>query len=272
MSNPQRIRIEANGLRWLNRAAPQGATPLFLWEDRENGIMAMEEAPAGHEDWKSQLLAGNIRRQNFQRAGSLLGIIHRQSNEEAEEVRSSFDVTEYFESLRLEPYYVYTAHKIPASKRFLHDLINTTRLTRLSLVHGDFSPKNILVYPSRLIILDYEVIHFGDPAFDVGFALSHLLSKAHHLPECRRALIDGVKLFWSAYCNEIHSISWAGRVEARAVRHTLACLLARVAGKSPLEYLTKQESLRQLQLALTMMSVLPHSIGNLVEEFAGKIS
>jgi hypothetical protein len=61
-------------------------------------------------------------------------------------------------------------------------------------------------------------------------------------------------------------------VEARAVRHTLACLLARVAGKSPLEYLTKQESLRQLQLALTMMSVLPHSIGNLVEEFAGKIS
>ena len=39
--------------------------------------------------------------------------------------------------------------------------------------------------------------------------------------------------------------AWAADLETRAVRHTLACLLARVVGRSPLEYLDAAERSRQ---------------------------
>ena len=109
---------------------------------------------------------------------------------------------------------------------------------RNSLVHGDFSPKNTLIYRGKLILLDYEVVHFGDPGFDVGFALTHFLSKANHLRSERDRIGAAAALFWNVYRREIDSLEWAQTLEPRAVRHTLGCLLARVIGKSPLEYLT----------------------------------
>jgi tRNA A-37 threonylcarbamoyl transferase component Bud32 len=271
-SDPRRIQVETNGLRWLNRIAPCGATPAFLWEDRENYLMAMELIPHGHENWKSLLLAGKINTTHFEQFGALLGTIHRRSAEIAEQVYPVFESTVYFETLRLGPYYVYTAEKIAAAAGFLNTLVEETGANRLSLVHGDFSPKNTLVYQGRLIILDYEVIHFGDPAFDLGFALTHFLSKAHHLPEHRDVLVNAAQFFYRAYYEEISTMSWACDVEARAVRHTLACLLARVAGKSPLEYLSREESARQLGAVLTMMAAPPCSIANLVDEFIRKIA
>ena len=271
-SDPRRIQAETNGLRWLNRLAPYGATPAFLWEDRENYLMAMECVPNGHENWKSLLLAGKINALHFERFGALLGTIHRRSAEIAEQVRPVFESTAYFETLRLEPYYGYTAKKILVAAGFLNTLVKETYANRLSLVHGDFSPKNTLVYQGRLIILDYEVIHFGDPAFDLGFALTHFLSKAHHLPAHRDVLVKAAKLFSGAYYEEISTMSWACDVEARAVRHTLACLVARVAGKSPLEYLSPEESARQLGAVLSMMAASPCSVSNLIDEFIQKVA
>ena len=99
-----------------------------------------------------------------------------------------FDDRSFFESLRLEPYYLYTATQVPAGRDVpATSWSRDTRERRLTLVHGDYSPKNVLVHDDRLILLDHEVIHWGDPAFDVGFALTHLLSKAHHLPTHREA-------------------------------------------------------------------------------------
>ena len=271
-SSLERIRVEANALRWLNRLAPPGATPAFLWEDWENHILAMESAPVGHENWKSLLLAGQIMPELFARFGILLGAIHRRSSEAAGEIRGAFDDTTHFESLRLDPYYIYTADTIPTSASFLRSLVQETRRCRLSLVHGDFSPKNTLVYRGRLIILDYETVHFGDPAFDGGFALALFLSKAHHLRKDRILLANSAVLFWQAYAREISSLAWVDALEERVVRNTLGCLLARVAGKSLLEYLTKTELLRQRDAVLALMAAPPRSIPDLTDEFIGRIS
>jgi 5-methylthioribose kinase len=130
------------------------------------------------------------------------------------------------------------------------------------LVHGDYSPKNVLIHADRLVLLDHEVIHFGDPAFDLGFALTHLLSKAHHMPPYRREFLAAADEFWQVY-----SQAAAANLESRAVRHTLACLLARVAGRSPLEYLTPQERLRQHDAVLRIMPNPPQSIAGLVRTF-----
>ena len=269
-SSPDRIMVEARALRWLNQLAPKGTTPSLTFEDAGAHLMAMEAIPIDHENWKSVLMSGRVISDHFEQFGSLLGTIHRKSAESGPELRSAFADTSYFDSLRLGPYYRYAAQQTPEAASFLETLAEETLRHKLSLVHGDFSPKNALVYRGKLILLDYEVVHFGDPAFDVGFGLTHFLSKAHHLGKRRSRLANAAALFWRVYFNEITSLGW-NEIEPRAVRHTLGCLLARVAGKSPLEYLTVEEAVRQKEVALQLIVNPPTTIVVLIDRFIQKI-
>ena len=135
----------------------------------------------------------------------MLAAIHRRSYERREELAPRFDNRSFFESLRLEPYYVFPTTTVPEAASFLHALIDETRRRRLTLVHGDFSPKNILIHKERLVLLDHEVIHWGDPAFDVGFSLTHLLSKAHYLPRRRAAFAAAARAYWNCYATALGS-------------------------------------------------------------------
>jgi 5-methylthioribose kinase len=270
-SSPERIGVEAKALRCLNRLAPPGNTPAFIFEDLPNHLMGMEAVPEPHDNWKSVLLSRRIIPNHFEQFGLLLGAIHRESSASGSELRSSFADTTYFETLRLEPYYLYAAQRVAEASPFLHDLTQETLHHKDSLVHGDFSPKNTLIYDGRLILLDYEVVHFGDPAFDLGFALTHFLSKAHHLRGERNRLARATELFWQVYWGEISQMEWAGELEPRVVRHTLGCLLARIAGKSPLEYLTPIDSARQREIILALIVKPPTSVQDLVTQFILKI-
>src|SRR5690606_31921066 len=97
-------------------------------------------------------------------------------------------------------------------------------------VHGDYSPKNVLVHGGRLVLLDHEVIHFGDPTFDLGFSLTHFLSKAHHLPPRRDAFAEATRQYWERYRQLVAEEPWADDLEGRAVRKTLGVMLARARG------------------------------------------
>jgi len=233
--------------------------------------MGMEAIPEEHENWKNVLLSGRIISDHFEQFGLLLGAIHRRSSEAISEVRQLFSDTTYFENLRLEPYYLYAARNTEEASGFLNALAQETLLHKDCLVHGDFSPKNTLIYQNKLILLDYEVVHVGDPGFDLGFALTHFLSKAHHLPTERYRLACAAELFWQVYREEIAQLNWAKELEQRVVRHTLGCLLARVAGKSPLEYLTSAEMIRQRDAVLALMREPPASVPKLIAEFIRKI-
>jgi 5-methylthioribose kinase len=266
-SSPERIQVEAKALRWFNQFAPPGATPFFMWEDVANHLLAMEAIPEGHENWKSVLLREEIVLDHFEQFGWLLGTVHRQSSRSGAEVRELFSDTTYFESLRLQPYYLYAAQTTPAAAGFLETLVEQTLSHKLCLVHGDFSPKNTLLYRGKLILLDYEVVHWGEPAFDLGFALTHFLSKANHLSHSRGRMGDAASRFWEVYRNEIAPLEWADALEPRVVLHTLGCLLARVAGKSPLEYLTQQEMTRQRNITLRLIKSPPQRVNDLVAKF-----
>jgi 5-methylthioribose kinase len=270
-SSPERIGVEAKALRCLNRLAPPGTTPAFIFEDLTQHLMGMEAIPEEHENWKNVLLSGRIISDHFEQFGLLLGAIHRRSSEAISEVRQLFSDTTYFENLRLEPYYLYAARNTEEASDFLNALAQETVLHKDCLVHGDFSPKNTLIYQNKLILLDYEVVHVGDPGFDLGFALTHFLSKAHHLPTERYRLACAAELFWQVYREEIAQLNWAKELEQRVVRHTLGCLLARVAGKSPLEYLTSAEMIRQRDAVLALMREPPASVPKLIAEFIRKI-
>ncbi len=268
-SSPKRIQVESRALQWLNRVIP-GSTPEFVFDDPANYLLAMRAVPSGHENWKSILMAGRIDMDHVKQFGRLVGTIHRRSAE-CSATCVAFEDTSFFQTLRLEPYYIYTATTLPAAVGFLEGLARETLTYKLSLVHGDLSPKNTLVFKGKLILLDYEVMHLGDPAFDLGFALTHFLSKAHHLPDHRAQFAQAAKLFWQTYFDQVTILRWDS-LESRTARHTLACLLARVAGKSPLEYLNGEESARQRNAVLQLIQQPPVSVPELIDQFLQRVS
>jgi 5-methylthioribose kinase len=270
-SDPGRVHNEAKALRWLQQLAPAGAVPELIFEDHAQHLLAMQAVPQPHANWKRVLLNGGLAERHVRAFGRLLGAIHRRSSGRLAELAPDFPDRGFFESLRLEPYYRYTAAQLPAAAVFLHGLIADTLAQRLALVHGDYSPKNILIYADRLILLDHEVAHLGDPAFDLGFSLTHLLSKAHHLPAQRAAFGRAAMAYWSAYEQELGAVPWGAALEARAARHTLACLLARVAGRSPLEYLNPQERARQQAAVLALLADPPVTIAAVVDLFLNQL-
>ena len=266
-SDPARIRREAEGLRWLAELAPPGTVTPLVFEDPGRFLLAMAAVPQPHENWKAMLLAGRVEVGHVEQFGRLLGQIHRSSWDRRGEVAPAFDDRSFFESLRVEPYYQYTAGQVPEAVGFLGRLAADTRDRRFALTHGDYSPKNVLVYDDRLVLLDHEVIHWGDPAFDLGFGLTHLLSKAHHLPRHRNSLVGAAGRFWEAYRGELGAVPWGGDLERHAVQHTLGCLLARVAGRSPLEYLTPDQRIWQRGRVVRLMADAPPTVPKLVESF-----
>jgi 5-methylthioribose kinase len=266
-SNPERIHREALGLRWLGQIAPPGTTTPFVFEDYEHHLLGMGAVPQPHENWKVMLLAGQLARDHVRQFAQLLGTVHRVSNKRKAEIEPLFGDRGFFESLRLEPYYLYTATQAPAAASFIEQLVAETRSHQDTIVHGDYSPKNVLVHNDRLVLLDHEVIHLGDPGFDLGFSMTHFLSKAHHLPTHRATFAGAARFYWNTYAETVGDADWTADLESRSVRHTLGCMLGRVRGRSPLEYLDTDERTRQADAVTSLMADPPLTVGVLVDRF-----
>lgn len=271
-SDPARIQVEANGLRYLPQVTPNGSTVVLLFEDPAQNLLAMEAVPEPHQNWKDRLLGGEIDQQYFEQFAKLLGSIHRESSGSGHRLASIFADKQFFKTLRLAPYYEQSAAVAEPAAAFLEELVAWTLSRSDTLVHGDFSPKNVLVENKRLILLDHEVLHFGDPTFDVGFSLTHFLSKALHLPPKRLALLQAAQFYWKIYRAEVCHLPWVAHIDFRAAQHTLASLLARVCGQSPLEYLNKEERRLQRQIVLEMIEEGPRTVEQVISGFGEKIA
>lgn len=220
--------------------AIRATTPQVLWEDRDEYVFAMTAAPPDAPTWKALLLRGEFSAELAQAAGDLLGRLHAASWHNPHVAQALSD-RQIFDELRLDPYYRTLAARVPEIAADLARLIADTLAERHALVHADFSPKNLLVAPGELLLVDFETGHYGDPAFDLGFFLTHLALKTVYHAGRRAEMLGLIDAFWSAYVPAL-----AARVaraefqalEARAVRHLAACLWARLDGKSPVEYLT----------------------------------
>jgi aminoglycoside phosphotransferase (APT) family kinase protein len=261
---PERIEREALGLRFLARLAPPETVPVLVFEDLSEHLLAMQAVPQPHENWKSMLLAGRLEETHVEQFARLIARIHSQARGAA--LPADFADRTYFEALRLEPYYSYTMGRAPEAAGFLDALMAETRGTRDTLVHGDYSPKNVLVHRGKLVLLDHEVVHIGDPAFDIGFSMAHLLSKAHHLPALRERFAAAALRYFAIYMAD------AGADEPRCIRHSLACLLARVCGRSQLEYLDHSEKTKQRAAVAALMAAPPSTMSAMIEEFVGRLN
>ncbi len=267
-SAPERIQREAAGLRLLGKTIT-GHVPELVFLDEEQHILAMSAVPRLHHNWKTLLLSGETSVELARNFGHLLAKIHNAALAYPQ-IKSDFAEVRFFEELRLEPYYGYTATQVPRARAFLENLIKDTRSRKLALAHGDYSPKNALVCAGKLIILDFEVIHYGDPAFDIGFSLTHFLSKAHFLWANRRSFIEMAREYWRAYLTDLDA-DLAKQMRTSAVAHCLACLLARVGGRSPLEYLDERQRSRQKEIVLELLQQNIMTIPELIEGFRARL-
>ncbi len=225
-------------LRYVGEIVPK-AVPSILFSDPDAGLFVMEYLGDGFENWKSALLVGDVDPTYADEAGRILGEIHRASWGD-QSAAETFDSTSNFFELRLDPYLLTTAARHPELAAYLEAESERIQETRLCLVHGDFSPKNMLVREGRLVLLDCEVAWYGEPAFDAAFLLNHFLLKSLHFsadPEPYTALASR---FWSAYTATLGD-PFVDGLEARVVRLLPMLMLARIDGKSPVEYITEME-------------------------------
>ncbi len=263
LADARRSGIEARCLDWLSRLLPPGHLPDLLFEDDAHHLLAVSAAPAGTPTLKEVLLSGRVPHEALAEAGTLLG--RYQAGSQTVEVARVFDDLEPFRQLRISAYYETAAAVHEDLSPAMRAIAASAQQLRVCLVHGDYSPKNMLMLSHGLWLLDFEVAHFGCRAFDPAFFLNHLAIKCVHLPAIAPELRQGAADFWAAYQA---ASGWADAqaLEQEVLRHLGCLLLARVDGKSPVEYLVdpaKREAVRRLG-----RGVLQGKWSNLPELFA----
>jgi len=227
--------------RWMQLAdaAVPGSAPRVLGQHPALGVLVMNYLPpAEHPLWKQMLREGRAEAATAQAVGRTLAHIHAYSAVRPE-LAARFDTDAIFFDIRLEPYLLATAARHPDLAPALQDLVAQTQAHPCALVHGDVSPKNILVGPQGPVLLDAECAWWGDPAFDLAFCLNHLLLKCLWNPQAQPAFLAAFDALAQAY---LQGVDWEPRadVEQRAAALLPGLLLARVDGKSPVEYLTQE--------------------------------
>jgi len=234
----ERSRYEAEWLKGASAAVPDAA-PRVLAEHPDATMFAMEYlAPQLHSWWKADLLAGTVDVAVARAVGDRLGRIHAAfARDSASPAR--FPTDRIFYDIRLEPYLIATGRVHTDLAPQLESLAARTAATRTTVAHGDVSPKNILVGPQGPVFLDAECAWFGDPAFDLAFCLNHLLLKCLVRPDAGPLYLRSFGALTSAYLQHVRWES-AAEVEARAAALLPGLFLARVDGKSPVEYLTDE--------------------------------
>jgi aminoglycoside phosphotransferase (APT) family kinase protein len=235
----ERNAAEVAWMKFASTLVP-GFVPQIIAEDPTARAFAMAYLdPENYRVWKDDLLGGVAKTFTARELGARLAAIHQASAGKDELARTFANDASFF-ALRLEPYFLATAEANPDCAAELIRLSGDTAATKRALVHGDVSPKNILVGSAGPVLLDAECAWYGDPAFDVAFCLTHLLLKCLQRPEATARFLACFDALNDAY---FAGVAWESPadVEARAARLLPALMLARVDGKSPVEYLNTPE-------------------------------
>jgi aminoglycoside phosphotransferase (APT) family kinase protein len=267
----ERNAYEIAWMRVAGQAVP-GAVPDIVAVDDEAKLFAMAFLdPADHKLWKIQLRDGVRSCATAEAVGARLARIHAHTAGR-EEIAARFPTDAIFHAIRLEPYLEATARRHPDLAERLHAIVARTAATKQALVHGDVSPKNILVGPQGPVFLDAECAWYGDPAFDLAFCLNHLLLKGVWR---KRDALGYLALFDALRASYFAGATWEPRaaLEARVAALLPGLFLARVDGKSPVEYITSDEDrARVRRVAMPLIADPPATLAAIRAAWAAEIS
>ncbi len=249
---------------WLSRAGeivPGIAPKVVGYSDPLQGFLMEDVSGPDIYLWKTAMLSGASRGEEAALVAAPLAQIHAAGAAPGFD-RHPFRNAADFRAIRTDPYLRATAAHHPDLAPRLLDLADAIDAATTTLVHGDVSPKNILVRTGAPVFLDAECATMGDPAFDVAFCINHLALKAAHLPANRQPLLAAMHAFWASYAS---GITWedAGALQARVATLQPALMLARIDGKSPVEYLDDATRAHVRHIARALILDAPDTIATL---------
>jgi 5-methylthioribose kinase len=251
----ERSAYEAQWMVTARAFAPH-AVPNVLGYDEEARLMALDwYDPVQFKLWKADLHAGCVDRRVAVDVGRALVHIHAGTADDMAVARA-FPTDAIFQAIRLEPYLIGASRVHPELRARLEWLAAATAATKRALVHGDVSPKNILVGPEGPMFLDAECAWYGDPAFDLAFCLNHLLLKCLWTPAAQDKFQMAFDALSASY---LTGVTWEKREEIeRRTAHLLPGLfLARIDGKSPVEYITRERDQDHVRLIARLFLLKP---------------
>lgn len=258
---------EVEYLRCVAQIVP-GAVPAVEFASAADGYFGMEFLGDGFSNWKTLLLEGACEPDHAQMAGDVLAKIHGATWDDPK-IKTRFDTTSNFHQLRLEPYLLTAGRRNGELEHFFVEEAQRIATTRRCLVHGDYSPKNMLIAGNRLVILDCEVAWYGDPAFDVAFLLNHFVLKSVYRLSRRDDFLQLARVFAATYQAGLGTAR-AAQVMEHVPRLLLMLMLARIDGKSPVEYLREDESKKNLvrTFARKRIAAPPADLAALIKEWS----
>ena len=263
-ADQRRAIVEAHAIETFHALSPQ-QVPALVDYDPDLFTLVLERVPHSATVWKSDLLEGTIYPEIGAKLGHTLATWHN-FGRSSEESRKKFSEDLLFEQLRITPFYGTVAGKNPQLSQRIMSLVNELKSEKTTLVHGDFSPKNIMISEAQdVYILDFEVTHTGNPVFDLAFLTAHLLCKFHRAQDShnRGLLRQTAQDFLKAYDAESEithapSLAW----------HTALIALARVEGTSLVNYLDESAQIGLTKLCKGALSETAPM--NLLELFNGE--
>jgi 5-methylthioribose kinase len=253
-SDLNRIYREQEVMQLLHPLLPPLTVPEVLHVDRDNYVFAMSHAPREAYNWKQSLLDGVVDMKLGELSGRILGRLHETTADP--QLHDRFGDQVVFVQLRVDPFYHRVQERRPELAAAIQPVLDQLFTVKEALCHGDYTPKNLLAHASGFTLVDYETAHFGDPTMDLGLFLAHLLLKATRRPQQRLEFFELTRAFWRGYTAEVR-FRPVDELLARGVGHLAVCLLARVDGTSPVDYLSEEQRQAVRLLARDLLNERP---------------
>lgn len=256
----RRVLNERDAIATLGSRLPPGRVPVVTFTDEDTLVFGMTAVPTDAALWKPELLAGRLDLERARQAGALLRQIHDCTRDDPE-LALRFDARPLLDQSRLDPWYRAAARAHPDLEPVIEYAIERLVTVARVLVHGDFVPKNIFLVDDGLILLDYEVAHFGNPGYDVATFVNHMLLKGFGLPAHRSGFSAMAEAMWDAYGEGLptEEVEFA---EQEALLQLGALMLARVDGKSKVEYLVDHPGMQEARaFGRWLLRARPASLG-----------
>jgi 5-methylthioribose kinase len=270
LSDVRRVLNERDAIALLAAGLPRGSVPELTFSDDEALAFGMASAPRGAILWKPELVEGRLDPARARQAGRLLHAIHEYTRDDPIVARR-FTARPLLDQNRLDPWYRAAARQHPDVAEVIEYAIERLLTVRRVLVHGDFVPKNIFLLDDGLLLLDYEVVHFGNPGYDVATFLNHMLLKGFRGAEHKEGFTDLAATFWHAYAKRLDADELE-LVEQETLLQLGALMLARVDGKSKVEYLVGTAGAEEARaFALWLLRNRPGSVREVLEAYRATV-
>jgi len=235
LADQRRSDFEAMFLRDMEACMPESVASV-LAHDGDSHTLFLEYFPGhAYRNWREEILAGCVHERTGAAVGSILSRVHRLFACDAE-AKKRYDARDILVGTRIDPYFDAVAKRHPGLVRKIGELKKRVLEADAVVIHGDVSPKNILVGEDRTILLDAECACIGDPAFDPAFLLAQLLLKALVVVDKEQEIMAACDGFAASY---FEGVNWEDRaaLERRVIEYLGLFLLARIDGKVPVPYI-----------------------------------